>query len=61
MGLTSKDRYYKENKYLTLNDISKLLNKGRYTLNTVISYLYIEPIRIKEGKLERCFFYSATI
>ena len=56
MGLTSKDKLYKENNYLTINDISKILDKGRCTLNTVISYLYIEPIRIKEGKLERCFF-----
>lgn len=45
-GCNSLDKFMKERGLFTINDICKLLGKGRATINTVIKYLYIEPCEI---------------
>lgn len=43
-GLKEKDKLVKQQGYLSINDICKLLNKGRATVSTVIKYLNINGV-----------------
>lgn len=56
-GLNPKDKELKEKGFLTINDLSKLLNKGRCTITTALSYLYIKPSEI----IGKHLFYSSDI